>query len=90
MGSLEGHIPLRGMRAGGQVVYPELQKKRIAAARQRRFQEAAFAALSMHAGGQGPLLDRPGHINKDVARHVFNSIDIDGNGSIDERAPLLR
>eukprot|EP00884_Botryococcus_braunii_P016559 jgi/Botrbrau1/3587/Bobra.0078s0039.1 len=71
-----------------QVVYPELQRKRIAAARARRFQHAAVAALSIHAGGHGHLIDHPGHVNRDVARQVFNSIDTDENGFIDE--PELR
>ncbi len=66
-----------------QVFYPELQKRRIAAARQKRFHDAAMVALESHALGHGSLIDPSGHVKKDVAHHVFQ-IDTDENGYIDE------
>jgi hypothetical protein len=69
---------------GAQVFYPELQKRRIAAARQKRFHDAAMVALESHAVGHGSLIDASGHVKKDVAHHVFQSIDTDENGYIDE------
>ncbi|KAK9803278.1 hypothetical protein WJX72_005726 [[Myrmecia] bisecta] len=73
-----------GLYCASQVVFPEMQKRRMELARQRLWRMHVVRAMAMHTGRYGPLVTPDGQINGPVMELLFDEFDHDRSGDIDE------
>eukprot|EP00775_Hariotina_reticulata_P009910 gene9910-10066_t len=68
------------------VLYPQLQQRRIDAARRRRFRMVAVKALAVRSNERyGSLVDPTGRLNPETVRSIFDEFDEDKSGAIDTK-----
>ncbi|KAK9825642.1 hypothetical protein WJX81_003822 [Elliptochloris bilobata] len=67
-----------------QVAYPELQRRQIEHARQKRWRLQAAHAFEGRAAPFGSLVDSSGQVNTKAMRNLFDAYDDNKDGSIDE------
>jgi hypothetical protein len=60
---------------------PELQRRRMAGAREKRFKWDVVARLHRAYGG---LIDTAGRVSREEADRVFRTFDADNSGFIDQ------
>ncbi|KAK9842030.1 hypothetical protein WJX81_004927 [Elliptochloris bilobata] len=68
---------------GYQVAFPELQRRKIAAAHRKRQRMHAVREFALRAEPFGRLLAADGSVDRDTARGIFATFDRDGDGCID-------